>query len=36
MSRISLLLIGGALAVASCFVQTGVPLRGKLHCTPLP
>jgi hypothetical protein len=27
MSRISLLLIGGALAVASCFVQTGVPLR---------
>ena len=29
MSRYSLLLLACALAVASCFVQTGVPLRGK-------
>jgi len=27
MSRLSLLLLACALAVASCFVQTGVPLR---------
>ena len=35
MSRISFLLLAGALAVACSFVQTGVPLRGKLHCPPL-
>ena len=29
MSRFSLLLLVCALAVASCFVQTGVPLRGS-------
>jgi len=35
MSRYSLLLLACALAVASCFVQTGVPLRAPASLAPV-